>query len=217
MFYSDSFSDSYRLGDVIKGYSEIIPTYPLEKNELTIKIAHHKFFVILTPCCSIEGCEAIIAPLKQIDQRFLLSDFIIKHDFLVINNKMKRIDAVGEVLFGTKTPKEQEEIIAAEENYEFKDIFVYDGNVEFEPYNITRKKSKLFDELTINTNKYIVSFKDAMRTHCNSFIRNNNQSEKSSTICEKILELTPQTRSELRNKLSAFYSDVPKEDKPYIT
>jgi len=212
MFYTDRISKAFRMGDIIKGYSEILPIYNTNTSssdsfEINLKIISHDYFVILTPCCSIEQKEAIIVPLRKINSNLLMSQYILEN-FLIINRPMKRREAMGDKTFASLSPEEQIEMENAPPAYEYLDKFIYNEHDIFNSYEIYKKRAR-DDEVRIVTNKYMICFKDAMKISCNLFERNN-------TNCRKILELSPLSRADLRNKLGKFYSRPAEEDKEFL-
>ena len=211
MFYADGFSENYRMGDIVSGYSEIIPTYSKNKlsNELSLSISiiPSDWFVILTPCCSIENGIINIAPLKGIDTRFLSSEQLIEN-FLLINQPIPKRSAIGDIAFSKLSIEEQFEIDNAPVEYAYIDKFVYDETTHLQEYKVTRKRGK-DDVVTIMTGKYMISFKDAAKIQCDIFERNK-------AIYGKVAELTPLTRQCLRDKMSYYYSRTPLEDQQFL-
>lgn len=213
MFYADNISETFRMGDVLKGFSEVLPIYnsPNKSNlyefELNIKITQNEYYVILTPCCSIEQSEVVIVPLRKIDDKFLLSEYITKN-FLIINRPMKRREMIGEIGFNKLSPEEQLEIENIHAQYEYLDKFIYGGHALLPEYEISRKRGK-DDIIKIKTNNYMISFKDFIKIKSSIFNRENKN-------CVKYFELSPIARNDLRNKLSYFYSRIPSEDQPFL-
>ncbi|MDV0446814.1 hypothetical protein MsAg5_06710 [Methanosarcinaceae archaeon Ag5] len=79
--------------------------------------------------------------------------------------------------------------------------FVYAGHDALPTYQLKYKDKELI------TNCYMVNFKDSIHVYSDEINRNNQNLNK----C-KHLELSVQTREELRNKISFFYSRIPDED-----
>ena len=211
MFYSDSFSEAYRMGDIVSGYTEIIPVYSKNKENnklnLSISIVSSDFFVILTPCCSIENEIVNIVPLRKLDSKFLSSSQLIA-DFLLINQPIPKRSAIGDLAFSRLTPHEQLEVENALPEYAYIDKFIYDNTPYMIEYELTKKRGKN-DEVTVTTGKYMISFKDAVKIQSSLF-------ERSRGVYAKVAELTPHSRQELRDKLSYYYSRVPEEDQPFL-
>lgn len=197
------------MGDIIEDFHEVIPHYD-KNNEFSIKISNIEMFVILTPCCSIEHKEAIIVPLKKINEKLIVSEFL-RDNLLLVNMPINKKISMGEQAYNKTLEKMplEEQILFRNINvsYEFCDYFVFDGNDKFKEYSLERKRGK-DDIISITTRCHMISFKDAMRVNSSIFERNG--------TCNKILELTPVTRKTLRDKLVFFYSRVPDEDKIYL-
>jgi len=211
MFYSDSFSKAYRMGDIISGYTEIVPVYVPNKADnkldLSISIVPSVLFVILTPCCSIESKVVNIAPLKELEPKFLSSDQLIAN-FLLINQPISKLSAVGEVAFSKLSEGEKLEFENAIPSYAYFDKFIYDDHSRLKEYPMEKKRGK-DDVIKITTGKYMISFKNVVKIQSELFDRSNKN-------CEKIAELTPSSRQILRNKLVYYYSRIPEEDQPFL-
>lgn len=209
MFYSEDLSKSYRMGDIIENFYEVIPYY--DKNSyFSIKLIAPAKFVILTPCCSIEKQEAIIVPLKKINEHFIVSEFL-RENLLLINTPISKEEVLGKEAYDNalkNISSEEEKILFTniQKRYEFCDSFIFDEHSMLEEYLIERKRKD--NIISKKTRCYMISFKDAMKVQSLVFERGQ--------PCNKILELSPQTRDILRKKLSSFYSRIPDEDKPYI-
>lgn len=216
MFYTHAPSPFYRMGDIIENLHEVIPCYDSKNNDFSVKFQITKRFVILTPCCSIEKKEAIVVPLKPLDTRLVVSEFL-RDDFLLINSRISQKKVLGERAYAKALEEMVNEQTSPEEiaifensiNYEFFELFVFGEHTDFEEYSVSRKRGK-DDTITVNTKCYMISFKDAMRVQSLIFNRDNSR-------CAKLAELTPMARKALRDKLTFFYSRVPDEDKEYIT
>lgn len=216
-FYSESFSESYRLGDILQGFTNI-STINLKQNddmsELvldSINFQKHNYYVILTPCCSIENKEAILAPLKKLDPKLLFSDYIVEN-FLRVNEKMAHRDAMGEDIYKKQYPKEEDRINRdnSPPNYEHWDKFIYAPIPHILPeYELSLKKNKS-EKITLKINHYMISFKDVFKVNSNTFDRG------CKDTCTKIMELNPISRDLLRKKLSGFYARIPDEDREFL-
>lgn len=69
-FVDESSHDkSLRLGDVISGFAHIVPSFTdffAKGNEYTLDIKPKIWFVVLTPCCSIEDKTITVVPFSFI-------------------------------------------------------------------------------------------------------------------------------------------------------
>lgn len=63
--------------------------------------------------------------------------------------------------------------------------------------------------LLLSINHYAIDFKKIYRVHCGGI--NENTIEKEVLECKK-LELSVETRNNLRHKMAHYFGDVPKED-----
>lgn len=213
MFYQEEFDlENLRFGDVIQGF---IGTVPVIENPLSdafikgykyeIKSYIYEFSVIMTPCCSIGNNTISLAPLKKItpDITKNLNSDIIK-DFIPLNRKIEYRKFIY--------PKIWNEILTDEQRSEHEldgpqwvyiDIFFYKEHDLFEEYSIKK------DNNIYNTRDYRIDFKEIYQLKCNKIQRNKIGVE---ILKSKCLELTIQTRDELREKIAFYYTRVPKED-----
>lgn len=209
-FYSNDLSNFFRLGDVIQGFTRVIPKFTqngTDKMDLNIELVHHDLFVILSPCCSIEDKEAHIVPLKQISDTFLKSNYTA-NDFSIINNPMSRKEVIGDLNFKNVQPDKQIEFENAPKTFEFVDKFVFAGHDLLDKYTIVLKRKNVIIE-SKETNSYIISFKDMIKVKYSQF-------DREAKDCKKLLELTPFARNVLRDKMVHFFSRIPDEDKEYL-
>lgn len=83
----------------------------------------------------------------------------------------------------------------------FKELFVYAGHEILPKYSIHRKEGD------IETNYYMIDFRNVSRVNCEKVITAEN-----SPLEAKCLELSVETRAELREKVAAYFARIPKED-----
>lgn len=202
MFYSENISEGYRMGDIVTNFYDIIPNFANNSNNLNIQIEKYKYFVILTPCCSIEKKEAIIVPLKEIEGSFLMSNYLLDN-FLIINEPMLKIESMGDNIFSKQPPEKQQMYNLLPKTYEFVDKFIYDKHEFLDKYH------KSYKGIEIETSMYMISFKDSVRVKTERF-------ERGFKNCEKTLELSPLSRDILRKKLVHFYGRIPMEDQEFL-
>jgi hypothetical protein len=127
MFYSDNYSESFRLGDIITGFTDVVPAFDSEPYNYTIKVNTHDYYAIMTPCCSIEKGVIAIASLLNLNNIYLLSEYL-KKDFTRINQFMNRRQAMGELLWDMLKEPEKIKNLESPPQYEYKDILVYESN-----------------------------------------------------------------------------------------
>ena len=84
--------------------------------------------------------------------------------------------------------------------YAFLDLFVYEKDNLFTPYYLNKQEN-------IETNCYMIDFKNIYKVKCEKINSRNN-----APIDSKCLQLSIQARKELRNKISYYYGRPPEED-----
>jgi len=212
MFYTEQISESYRLGDIVCGFTNISPRFEKSTNEnglyqYTVTHSIPRFFSILTPCCSIEKSLALIVAIEKVDNNFLVSQYL-RDDLLHVNEKMSKREALGSFVFEKvyNTEDKRNEADSKPREYEFADKFVYEENDIFDEYEIRRQ---IEDQQIIRSVKYkMINFKKAFSVEWEMFNRN--------TACIKVLELSPYGRKLLRDKINHFFGRVPDEDVPFL-
>jgi hypothetical protein len=95
--------------------------------------------------------------------------------------------------------------LAEGEVYAFFELFVFEKNDLF-PKDIIHRK-----EGDKETNFYMIDFRNTFKINCDKIITPEN-----SPLDSKCLQLSVQARQELRNKITAFYGNIPAEDKALL-
>ncbi|HII93181.1 MAG TPA: hypothetical protein HA262_13785 [Methanosarcina sp.] len=205
MFYETNPDKALRFGDVVKGYvlSNSILQKPISGLEYNfdINIDFPLFSVVLTPCCSISDKIVALCPLKQLRPSIFDNPFF-EEDLTRINRPMSPQESVSEVVWSNLGEAERQKRLLVKEGYAFCELFIYENNGLFPPYKITRKDRE------IKTNYYMIDFKDTYKIKCEKIIN-----PKNSPWDMKYLQLSVDTRSELRKKISDYYGRIPDEDK----
>lgn len=199
MFYSEGHSEALRFGDVVIGFVGLdIHMDSLDKGPLNFKIDIKTvpFYVIMTPCCSIEKGKIALAPLIELPDRLLSNPNFIK-DFTCLNRKLPTRLAAGEEIWSKLSYEEQMSPPA----YAEYELFVYEGWNGFPEYKMKYKR----EEHT--TNFYAINFKDVFKVNAKEI-----QRDKPELLKYKAQELTIETRNDLRNKMSSFFGRIPNED-----
>ncbi len=208
MFYETNPDEALRFGDVVKGYilSNSIIQKPISGMEfnLSIDVDFPLFSVVLTPCCSISDKLITLCPLKQLRPSIFDNPFF-EEDLTRINRQMYPQEAVSKEIWDNLGEKERQKRLLVERGYAFNELFVYEKNVLFPTYKIKRK------ERQIDTNYYMIDFKDTYKIKCDKII-----TPKNSPLDMKYLQLSQNTRSELRKKISDYYGRIPDEDRSDI-
>lgn len=219
MFYEDRNADKIlRLGDIIKGYVSSTPKINKPINDIkdinySLNIDLPYYSVVLTPCCSISDKKITIAPLTKVNVRFFENPFF-SEDLTRINREMNPQDTLPPNVWEKLPYDERQSRLAVGKAYTSVELFIYEPHLLLPTYTLKDRRSTSRD-----TNYYMVDFKDAYRIDCDLIIRPEQaiKNPNFSSISEsKCLQLSISTRSELRYKLSAYYSRVPDEDKNEI-
>jgi hypothetical protein len=196
-----SYDDFLRLGDIIEGFSYIVPRFDdfsSKGNEFVLDVKQPNFFAVLTPCCSIEDEIINLCPLKEIDNKLLQVDYY-KEDFTRLNVPHEpRLGISNDRWEKGMNQEEKQLILQRPLAYQYKEKFVYSINENFAKYTLKYKA------IVLETNCYWIDFKDAFTINAKNIKRGNKYS--------KILQLTIPARFELRNKIAKYYSEIPKED-----
>jgi hypothetical protein len=99
------------------------------------------------------------------------------------------------------SPEEKAEKLSAKPGYVFYECFVYEKHDLFPEYTIPRKEGN------ISTKYYMVDFRHTFRVNSDKV-----NSPENAPLQTKCLQLSIDTRKDLREKISYYYSRVPKED-----
>lgn len=205
MFYEDNHDNALRFGDVVKGYvlSNTKLQSPIYESDFkyNIDIELPFFSVILTPCCSISDKIITLSPLIKL-RPSIFDNSVFENDLTCINRPMSPQDSVPLDVWNQFTPEEKQKRLLEGEGYAFKELFVYERNKLFPVYKLKRKQRN------IETNYYMIDFKNVYKVNCDRII-----DPKNSPLDSKHLQLSIKTRSELRNKVSNYYSRIPIEDR----
>lgn len=205
-FYNKSIDANLRFGDVLQGYLCVNPSIksPFSKiNSLSYKINvdFPDFVVLLSPCCSIGGKKILLSPLIPIRKEFIKIDYF-KEDLTRLNRRMKHRDVFTEEQWNKKDDTEKVKILNGELVYTNMELFVYESNEIFPFYEIKG----------YSINNYMIDFRSIYKIDCDEVI-----SPDKSPVYSKRLQLTIDSREELRQKISFYFSRVPDEDKIYLS
>jgi len=82
-------------------------------------------------------------------------------------------------------------------------LFIYENADIFQEYTLKRKGQE-----KITTNYYMIDFRNTYKICCKEII-----SPEKAPLKSKVLQLSPETRAELTNKLLKYYERIHLEDK----
>jgi hypothetical protein len=206
MFYQDDLDKALRFGDVVIGY--ILTNAMLEKpnwearlGDYTINISSPLFSAVMTPCCSIEDKTLVLTPLVQLYSTFFDNPYLAE-DLTRVNRIMSPQQAVPPHVWDQLGGQEKQKRMAEGNTYAFANLFIYERHNALPQYDLHRREKN-----NIVTNYYMINFKNLYKVHCDKVISPTN-----SPLESKCLQLSLETREELRVKLARYYSRVPPED-----
>jgi hypothetical protein len=155
----------------------------------------------MTPCCSIEEKTIALAPLIQVYPAFFDNPYLAE-DLTRINRIMTPEQSVSPTVWGQLGEEERKRRLAEGNTYAFINHFIYQKHESYAEYTLHRKTKG-----NVVTNYYMVDFRNIYRVICEKIITPSN-----APIESKHLQLSIETRDELRVKIARYYSRVPQED-----
>jgi hypothetical protein len=206
MFYESEPNRALRFGDILQGFV-LVESNILDLNDrrrFEISVDTPSYCVVITPCCSIGNKELSITPLKQLWPSFYDNQYFVE-DFTRINRTMKPEEAVSAEIWSKFPQEEKERRLLEKEGYAVKEAFIYEQHDLLPNYDLVLFKNKM--KKTVNTNYYMIDYRDIKKIHCDRI-----NSAKDSPYYLKILELTVQTRRDLRQKIGEYFNRVAPED-----
>jgi len=171
--------------------------------EYEIAMQHPKYAAVITPCCSIENREILLAPLEEI-QKVFYSNPYLERDMTRINRMMTPRNSVSAEVWEKMGHEGQVSRFGTDLDspvYAWLEYFIYDQNDLLGTYDLSVRK------VNIKCGYYMISFKNIARVECKAITREN---ENDSSF--KRLEMNVGVRKELRDKLAYYFGRVPVED-----
>lgn len=204
-FYEKTRSNSFRFGDVVNGFLAATPnlTNPIssvEEIDCNIELLLPKFCVILSPCCSISDQVISLCPLIHVRNSFFNNPYFAE-DLTRINRIIPPDKSLPPQAWEKMPEKQRSERMAKGHAYGFVELFVYKEHLIFPEYTVHKKEGPL------NTKHYMIDFRNAFRVNCSKIKKPDNV-----PIETKVLQLSIDARSELRDKISSYYTRLPDED-----
>ena len=202
--------NALRLGDVVRGYISTIPTIkePIlssqsEGYNYKIDIGMPNYSVVLTPCCSIEEGVISLTPLMKVRSDFFKNPYFAE-DLTKINRRMEPQQAHPPDEWEKLNLEEKQRRLAGEMNFALLNFFIYEENERFEKYTVRSREIRY----------YMIDLRNSYTIKC-AMIKGPEKAkpEDAPIIESKVLQLSIQARSELRDKIAYYYSRKPKEDK----
>jgi len=204
MFYQDKIDKELRFGDVLEGFiflTSLSIREPKMFKKCSLNIEIPKYCVLITPCCSIHNKILTICPLKKVRNTFFGNPYF-KENLTNINRLMEPKNVLPPYKWVTLTQEQKENRLRVGMTFAFLELFIYEKSSFFEECEVNIK-----NEENIKTSYYMIDFRDTYKVDC---LKLSNFEEE--LINLKHLQLSIETRSELRNKISDYYFRAPEED-----
>lgn len=205
VFYERPPDRALRFGDVVRGF--VLSTPAIDRpivgdgpSQYSLKIIVPEFCVVLSPCCSIGDGMLSLAPLKPVQGTFFRNPYFAP-DLTRINRQMQPEQAVPPRTWEGLPVEEKERRLSEGFAYAFLYLFVYEGGETLPKYQVHRRDGP------IETDYHMIDFRDTLKVKCKAVMN-----PKQSPLDAKLLQLSIQTRKELRDKMAHYYIRVPEED-----
>jgi hypothetical protein len=206
VFYLESKQSdkALRFGDVLSGFFASTPSIhkpPLSGDmSFSVEISNSPHYVLLSPCCSIADKVVLLTPLIPVRAAFFKNPYFAE-DLTRINRLVDAERSLPPEAWQKMEADEKIRRLGIDPAYTFFELFIYEQHDLFPEYRLPRKEGD------ITTKHFMIDFRFAFRVNCNGV-----NSPEDSPLGAKVLQLTTESRHELRQKISYFYSRVPKED-----
>jgi len=205
MFYESKTDRALRFGDVLKGFISTTPIIrePMieeKDNEYHINVNMTKFSVVMDPCCSIGDKKISLTPLIHLLPTSFNNPYL-SEDLTRINREMEPHQAVPPNIWEKFTSEEKQKRLEIGKGYAFLNFFVYEGHDFLPKYTVNRREGN------IETNYYMIDFRNMYKVNCDKIV-----SPTEAPLECKILQVSIDARSQLRDKISYYYGRVPEED-----
>lgn len=203
MFYEERSEPILRFGDVITNIVEHVPV--LNKlphdNEYQIDIKNTKYFVVTSPCCSIEDEMLSVSPMRPVLQKLFDNEYF-RDDFTRLNLPIDPQNSIPKKAWDKMDVDKQRQFLEKGKTYSFIELFAYQGNECFDEYKITTREREVF-----SSRYYLIDFRNIFYFRSKEVRRGNDFS------AIKLIQLSIDTRKELRDKLTNYFARVPEEDR----
>lgn len=208
MFYEEEAQRVLRFGDVLQGYLSSTPVIqePIIKKPIYgchIDVDLPKCTVMMDPCCRTRHKMISLSPLIEIWGTFFNNPYLAE-DLTRVNREMEPQQSVPPNVWKTFPEEEKQKRLRVERTYAFENLFIYEPHPLLPKYTVSRREGD------IETNYYMVDFRNTYKLRCNKI-----HSPTDAPLESKILTLSRDTRSKFRDKIAAYYGKVPAEDKVF--
>lgn len=209
MFYEKNPDHAFRFGDVLGGFvlsaSQIDSSKLVEaKKDFCVEVKQPKYSVLLSPCCSIGDGTLALTPLIKVLPKFFTNPYL-KDDLTRINRPMSPEQAVSPEVWEKMGSEEKARRLDSHkpESYSLVDYFIYDEHDILACYPLKSTSAKV----DIETGFYMIDFRRIYKVDCKQV-----QNARTVPLEAKELQVSIQARTELRDKLSAYFQRQAIED-----
>ena len=206
MFYAATFDQALRFGDILQGYPAATPVIEKPFSETafegcTIDIAVPKFTVVMDPSCEIRDKTISLSPLIQVQRKFFDNPYF-SSDLTRINRQMKPTESMSPNAWAALNPEQQQEKLKVEQGFALLNFFIFEKHDLFQRYPL-----KWRDKPSIETNYYMVDFRNTSKVNCASI-----QTPEKCPLYSKVLQLSTTARVEFAKKITSYYARIQLED-----
>lgn len=205
IFYQIEPEPAFRFGDVIRGFISSIPklkepALDSRHPNYDLVLSMPTYSVVLSPCCSIGDSTLTLAPLDLVKKNLFTNPYFVE-DMTRINRFVPPEKSLPPDKWGNLSEEQKQQKLSQGNAYVFAEYFIY-AEHEVLPKYFLQLRGQNFE-----TGYYMIDFRKSFRVSCEKV-----QSANNSPIEAKVLQLSVQSRQDLRNKISWYYSRPPQED-----
>ncbi len=209
-FYEQNIDPTLRFGDVLKGFIQSTPQVkkPLQdisslEDGFNLNIEVPKYSAILTPCCSIGEHKLTLCPFVIIPGSIaFVKNPIFANDLMKINLRVTAEESMPPDKWQELSIEERTAMLVKGKSYTFGHFFVYDKHDYLQSYELRGEK----------TSYYMIDFRTSYSIKSHLIKRPNGGPIDKALCASKLLQLSVEARSSLREKLSSYFARVPEED-----
>jgi len=204
MFYEREPENVLRFGDVVKGYVLSAPQIDSPgispPVQYRVEVSIPKFAVIMSPCCSIGEGTLAVSPLIEVRPQFFRNPYFAD-DLTNINRRMPPEKTVWPDEWAKLSPEDKQKRTSAGNVYALLEYFVYAPHDLLDTYAVKRQEG------LSKTGFYMLDFRRICRIECKKVVK-----PEQAPLEPKVLQISIDTRGELRDKLAWYFGRTPKED-----
>ncbi len=230
MFYQDSIENRLRFGDVLKGFLSTIPSLakPLDvqtKDTYRIDVCVPDFSAVIDPCCEIGGGTLSLTPLIHAKATIWDTPNLLR-DMTRINRKAMPKDVMHPRQWNDLPDERKRAIMNVSPDYGHRTYFIYESDARLDEYTVERpakyeevtdpvsnlpKYNEISGKHTFKTRCYMIDFKKIYHVSCSKIFDQDKPLDKS-ILDSRVLQLSKETRNELREKMGDYFGRPPEED-----